>query len=256
MKRGWFKDSWRHALAAKGIKTNKYYAPRRKGIASGPAASTTAFGRGIEGGLTRMQQLKAQSRDKRISQAQEGELRKVAAKEQVGREIIAGKPLTEAESAKAEQLIRVAKKDTENIPSDVNKLYVAWDKERHGRPYFEKLKSATSTLESRRDVRQKSVDDIKDDLKENPANESLKTKRARIEKERDKLQRQIEANEAKLDATVRLFKDVNHIDDLRKLNDVDKKLLNEQVSATDQGLVRTVRNVASFERRQAKREVK
>jgi len=40
MRRGWFKDSWRHSLASRGIKTNKYYARPR------PPGSRAKRGRG------------------------------------------------------------------------------------------------------------------------------------------------------------------------------------------------------------------
>jgi len=129
MRRGWYKDSQRHSLAARGIKTSRYMARKPGLVLRGTSASTTAFGRAIEGGAQRYQDLSKFKRDQLVQAAAEGELRNVGAKEIAGRRIVSGAPLNEVERERKEEIIASAESKVKYIPETGKDLYEVWNLE-------------------------------------------------------------------------------------------------------------------------------
>jgi hypothetical protein len=156
-RRGWFGESHRHYLAAKGIKTRKYFA-RPVGSNRGPVSvrSSTAFGASIEGGLTRLGRVDADirrldaARRARLLSTDVGGVGAISAERS---RALVRDPSPAERAVVIDRLKQSAKLYEDARPLPRSQLYRIWQPATHGL-------NALLRLESARDKFQSKVDDL------------------------------------------------------------------------------------------------
>jgi len=253
MRRGWYKDSQRHSLAARGIKTSRYMA-RKPGVSlRGASASTTAFGRAIEGGAQRYQDLSRFKRDQLVQAAVEGELRNVGAKDAAGRRIVSGAPLNAAERERKEELISGAESKVKYVPETGKDLYEVWDSDTGSKELRRRIDSYNSVNKQLSD-KIEALNELQT-MDEAKPSVSRKEQIAKLSAEINRLDRQdtfaLTAVQEQKDFIKRF-----ESQGLNSFNAAEKKKLSDQVRSWNRSVAKSVENTDKRIQREKARDAR